>query len=533
MLAAVCAFITPLNARELQSAATPRISRLGTVSFPISCKPTVEASFNRGIALLDSFGYPAAEAQFKQIEAEDPKCAMAYWGEAMTIWHQLWDRPSKGDLRRGSALIGKAEAIGGKTKREREYIQAAAAFYANDPKATYDTRTAAYSQTLRRLHEHFPNDDVATDFYALSLLASPEADKNDFAYRKKAVSILEGVFSRRPNDPGAAHYLIHACDNPEMAKQGLPAARRYAQIAPASPHALHMPSHIFARLGMWQEDIHSNLASKKAAEQQHDQADRLHAMDFLEYAYLQLGEWAQAKSVEEEAIKVRKQDFSNKRMQPYFFYVQVHFPSLYGLETKDWKKAYALSVPENAGPDFQAVIYWARVIAATHLHELKAAREAVHEYDLALAAVRKTSYAYVADEMAPQRDEAHAWLAFAEGKSTEATSLLRSVADKQDQTGKGEVEIPARGMLADMLLQLDRPGDALKQYALSLKTDPNRLNSLYGAARAAELAQEPAQAKKYYKELLAGREQGLLSRNPELVHARAYLSHNHRDAARN
>lgn len=211
-------------------------------------------------------------------------------------------------------------------------------------------------------------------------------------------------------------------------------------------------------------------------------------------------------------------------MQPYFFYVQVHFPSLYAIETKNWKQAYSLAAPKDAGPDFQAVVYWARAIAAARLHDVNAAAAAVRNYDSALDAVRKTSYASVADQMASGRDEAHAWLEFAQGKSAEATRLLRSVAGRQDRTGKGEVEIPAREMLADMLLMLNRPKGAFAEYALSLKTDPNRLNSLYGAGRAAELARQPAEARKYYSELLASRQQGLAFHNPELLHAKAYLT---------
>jgi hypothetical protein len=231
-------------------AARENVEQLGAVSFPIACKSSVQTKFQRGIALLHSFGYNAAQAQFRQIEDEDPACAMAYWGDAMTLYRQLWDRPSKADLEQGHSLIEKAKRIAGKTNRERGYIDAAAAFYTNEETATYETRTAAYSQALERLRERFPEDDEASIFYALSLLASPQVNKNDFAYRKKAVSILNGVFSRRPDHPGVAHYLIHACDNPEMASQALASARRYAQIAPASAHALHMPAHIFARLGL-------------------------------------------------------------------------------------------------------------------------------------------------------------------------------------------------------------------------------------------------------------------------------------------
>jgi tetratricopeptide (TPR) repeat protein len=308
-----------------------------------------------------------------------------------------------------------------------------------------------------------------------------------------------------------------------MASEALPAARRYAQIAPASPHAIHMPSHIFARLGLWQDDIQSNLASKAMAEEQHATADRLHAMNFLEYAYLQLGEHDQAKALEEEAIQVPHQDYS-KDMSAFFFYVQVRFPTLYSLETKSWKDIQRLPVSTDEAPDVQAVIYWAKAIAAAHLREVNEAEKSVADYDAALDAVRKSSYAYVADEMATSHDEAHGWLAFVHGNIPEATRLLTRVADEQDRDGKGEVEIPAREMLADMLLEANQPQEAFVQYALSLKTDPNRFNSLYGAAHAAELAHRPADARSYYAQLLAGRNVHPPSAPPELLHAGAYVT---------
>lgn len=517
-LIATCSFFG-LNAQEHHHAEPSSPEQLGSVSFPISCSEDVQASFERGVALLHSFGYNAARQEFQKIESQDPACAMAYWGDAMAIYRQLWDRPSAKDLSEGSDLIQKAQHAGARTEREREYIQAAAAFYTNDPKATFENRRAAYSQALQKLHEHFPEDDEAAVFYALSLMTSPDANANDFALRKRAVAILNGVFSRRPDHPGAAHYIIHACDNPAMAREGLPAARRYAQIAPASAHALHMPSHIFARLGLWNDDIQSNLASKAAAEQQHGTADRLHAMDFLEYAYLQLGRREQAKAIEEEALQTPQQDYS-KDMAFFYWYVQVHFPVLYMVETKSWKDVERLSVP-NEPPEYQAVVYWGKAVAAGHLRDVAAAQTAVQQYDAAREAVRKTDYAYVADQMANSSDEVHAWLAFAERDVDEAAKLMTHVADQQDKVGKGEVEIPAREMLADILLESNRPQDAFAQYASSLKTDPNRFNSLYGAARAAELGNQIEIARNYYHDLLQGREQE--TNDPELAHAKAYL----------
>ncbi|MBV8865906.1 MAG: hypothetical protein JO210_10975 [Acidobacteriaceae bacterium] len=493
--------------------------RLGTVSFSISCSPGVQAKFARGVALLHSFGYAAAEKVFEQIESDEPSCAMAYWGDAMTRYHQLWDRPSPADLAKGWALVQRAEAQGPKTDREREYIAAAAAFYSHDPNLSFKGRSDAYVQAMEKLHRQFPDDHEAAIFYALALVGSPHANENDFVDRKKAVSILNAVLKDEPDHPGVAHYLIHACDNPEMAKEGLAAARRYAQIAPDSPHALHMPSHIFARLGLWQDDIASNLESKAAAEKQSSTHDRIHAMDFLEYAYLQTGQSAKAKTIEEEALETPKEQYSENFI-PYFLRTQVHFPSLFTLETRAWTAAEALRPPAHTEADFQAIIYWTQAIAAGHLHNVASARVAVQNYDSALDAVKKSAYAYVADGMTTTRDEAHAWLAFAEGDSTECTRLLRKVADEQDKIGKGEVELPAREMLADMLLEFHRPTEALAEYKRSLQTDPNRFNALYGAARAAEDAGKPESARLYYKQLLANCPEG---DRAELAHAKTYL----------
>ena len=513
-------------AQEHQHVEEPPAEHLGAVSFPISCTPRTQSSFNRGVALLHSFGYRAAQRQFEEIAQQDPACAMAYWGQAMSLYHQLWDRPSASDLLKGYELVQKAQAAGAKTERERGYIQAAAEFYKKGSNVTYDARTQAYSEALERLHNRFPKDDEAAVFYALSLLASPHANDNDLAYHKKSVAILETVLQKEPNHPGVAHYLIHACDNPRMAAKGLPAARHYAQIAPSSPHALHMPSHIFARVGLWPEDIQSNLQSVAAAERQSATQERLHAMSFLEYAYLQLGQTGKARAIEQRALDVRKAEFGGER-QDYFYYVQVRFPALLALEMRDWRTALTLEPPSDAGPDFQAVIFRARAIAAGHLRDAKQASNAAKLYDQALAAVRHTSYAYVADSMVAERDETHAWCSFAERRKSEAIQLMTEVANKQDQLGKGEIEIPAREMLADMLLALNRPQEALAQYADSLRVDPNRFNSLAGAARAAKLAGQPASANDYYRRLLNGRNSADGSDRPELAEAAAYLKRAH------
>ena len=504
-------------------------AKLGTVNFPVpSCSAAVQKPFERGVALLHSFWYDEAYKQFEAVAAQDPHCAMAYWGEAISLYHQLWDRPTPATVKQGAALAKKGQAIGAKTPREKGYLDAIAVFYSS-PQAKWDfeKRATAYSHAMGKLYKANPDDQEAAAFYALSLLGSEPKHDTTFANRREAIAILYHLFDENPDHPGMAHYLIHACDNPQFAQQGLMAARRYAQIAPASPHALHMPSHIFARLGLWQEDINSNLASIAAIENNHSgmhmgAEHEAHAMDFLEYAYLQVGDDAKAKALVDKIAAIKPEDM-DPGMTDYLNFMKVHMPALYFLETKDWKAAMAMTAPADIEFDAQAVAYWAQAVAAGHLHDAAAAQHAVSEYDRLMDATRKSSYAYVVDGMATGREEASAWLAFAQGKDEEAVGLLKSVADKQDALGKGEVELPAREMLADMLLELDRPEEALAQYQKSMKVDPNRFNGLAGAARAAELAHQPEKAATFYSALTKNCA-GVESERPELTAARKQLA---------
>jgi tetratricopeptide (TPR) repeat protein len=507
---------------------TGRIEKLGTVSFPLSCASSVQGGFERGVALLHSFSYDEAEKQFRETAEKDPTCAMAYWGEAMSLYRQLWFRPEAPDLKRGWDLVQQAQRLGERaTPRERAYIEALANFYRNYQNVGHQERATSYSKAMQEVHERYPDDTEAAALYGLSLLSSKPSSDTRLAYPRKAVSILSAGFEKNPDHPGVAHYLIHACDNPQMAELGLAAARRYAAIASASPHALHMPSHIFARLGLWQEDIQSNLASKAAAEnptRMHVGAEhRLHAMEFLEYAFLQIGDDEKAKAIVTEAAGVRKSDL-DRGFDSYFNRMRAQFPALYFLETRQWKDAEALEPPAGAEPGNQALTYWARGVAAGHLRDVAVARSAVERFDEMVDAVRKGPQSYLADGMTTNRNEAGAWLAFAEGKNEEALVLLRPVADRQDQVGKGEVELPAREMLGDMLLEMARPQAALAEYAKSLKSDPNRFNGLYGAARAAELARQPQKASLYYAHLLKNCQNGTNSDRPELARAKNVLA---------
>jgi tetratricopeptide (TPR) repeat protein len=497
--------------------------KLGKASFPTSCSSEVQSEFETGVASLHSFEYDKAMQHFNDVLQHDPNCAIAHWGQAMALYHQLWNIPSEKDLAEGLQFVQRAQAASEQGSREKEYIQAMAVFYKPGKRSAED-RATAYSQAMGKLHEDHPSDEEATVFYALSLLAADPPDDTSLQYAKKAVGLLNGVLATDPEHPGIAHYLIHACDNPSMAQEGLGAAKRYAMIAPSSPHALHMPSHIFARLGLWQDDISSNLAAVAAAEHGPSGTEaRLHPMDFLEYAYLQAGQDDKARATEAEAVALDNEGFT-RGLEPYYFYVQAHFPALLALETHDWKAAESLQPNGGANPRVQAITYWAQAIGAGRLGDVAAARVAVHNLDKALEADKKIYPESPASPVNTNKNEAHAWLAFAEKDSAGAFELLKPVIRFQDEVGKGEVELPAREMYADMLLELNRPTEALEQYRLSLKSDPNRLNGLYGAGRAAELDNQKTLAGNYYKQLLDNCDQGTGSDRPELKHARKFVA---------
>ncbi len=495
--------------------------KLGTVDFPISCATSQQKAFNRGVALLHDFWYDKAEQQFKDVIAADPTCAIAYWGEAMTQWHEIWDRPDATTLKRGLALVEKGQKLGAKTPRERDYLDALAVFYQNSDKSSFEMRAAAYSQAMEKLHEKYPEDHEATAFYGLSLLASAPPRDTTFANQKKALAMLNAEMVVVPDNPGVAHYIIHSCDSPQMAADGLVAARKYGQIAPSAPHAAHMPGHIFARLGLWQEDIDANLASIAAAETSGSSGHELHAMDFLNYAYLQVGEDAKARALVE---KVESMDVSmGHDMHDYLELARAGFPATYDIEMRHWKEAAALEADKGAKPQFAAITYWARAVGSGHLKDAAAAKQDLAQIDAMIEAVKKSKDAYLVVYMDTGRDEARAWVAFAEGKNDEAAKIMQAVADKQDAHGKGEVEIPAREMLADILLESGHPEQALAEYERSMTIDPNRFNGLYGAARSAQMTNQPAKADKYYAQLVKNCA-GANSDRPELAQAKAQLA---------
>jgi tetratricopeptide (TPR) repeat protein len=504
-------------------------AQLGTVSFPVSCAPDVQKPFERGVALLHSFWYEEAEKEFQQIVIDDPHCAMAHWGVAMSMWHQLWDNPEPNVIGSGLDEVHEAKFTDGRiTPRERAYIAAITAFYSDSKKLDHPARAKAYSDAMKKVYETYPDDHEAAAFYALSLLASEPHDDATFANRRQAAAILEKLFAIEPDHPGVAHYLIHSYDKPQLAQLGLPAARRYAQIAPAAPHALHMPSHIFARVGLWQDDINSNLASvaatrKTAAMGMGGEGHQFHAMDFLFYAYMQSGRDADAKALIEEirAMPDKKDDMYGKGYDPHAATL-AHLTALYPLEMHDWSSAASLPPAEVAGTAEDSTIYWARAIGSAHLRKAEdvrkdlAAIESIHKK----LAADKSDFA---DAVEDDRKEVQAWLAFAEGKEDDAVEAMRPIADKEDSLGDEPEGIPAREMIADMLLEAKRPQQALAEYQTDLQLNPNRFNGLYGAARAAEAAGKQNDAAEYYALLLKVCD-GSNSTRPELSRAKQLVA---------
>jgi hypothetical protein len=504
-------------------------AQLGTVTFPVSCAPDVQKPFERGVALLHSFWYEEAEKEFLQISARAPNCAMARWGVAMSLWHQLWNEPDKKVIQHGLDEVHEAKTTDGPTTpREKAYIAAIAAFYSDSKNLKHDARAKAYSDAMKKVYETYPDDHEAAVFYALSLLASEPHEDATFVNRKQAAAILEQLFATEPDHPGVAHYLIHAYDKPQLAQLGLPAARRYAQVAPAAPHALHMPSHIFARVGLWQDDINSNLASiaatrKTAAMHMGGEGHQFHAMDFLFYAYMQSGREADAKALIEEirAMPNKKDDMYGKGYDPHAATL-AHLSALYPIEMHDWPTAAALPPTEVAGTAEYSMIFWARAIGSAHLHKPDDVRKDIAEIERIYKKreAEKSDFAAAAEG---DRKEAQAWLAFAEGKYDDAVEALRPIADKEDAIGDEPDGAPAREMIADILLEAKRPQQALAEYQTDLKLHPNRFDGLYGAARAAEAAGMQADATEYYALLLKVCD-GSNSTRPELSRAKQLVA---------
>jgi tetratricopeptide (TPR) repeat protein len=527
-LAVLIASFIALNA---ETAAVPESGNLraaGTLDFKVSCAPEVRSEFIRGLALLHSFFYEEARRIFTEVAAKDPSCAMAQWGIAMTWWHPIWTPPTSDEMTVGKGAIEKAMATKPGSDLERGFIKALNAYYHTpDGPATGEVgqschgpvgsadRVIVYEKAMRQVLEKYPNDFETQTFYALAVLAVGYATPADttLSNQLKAAAILEKLWHKNPHHPGVTHYLIHSYDYPALAERGLPAARSYGSIAPGVPHALHMPSHIFTRLGMWEESIAANRSSADAsrayAAMRHrdaTEAEELHALDYMAYSYLQEGQDAKAKEIVDFVATVKK---TNPELEFSAAYALAAIPSRYALERNAWSDAATLPVPKLplwvSYPSFEGLIEYCHALGRAHTGDIEGARKAIDRMRQLHDSSTDPRLDYFKRHLELQIQAASAWVACSEGKKEEAVSLLRRAAEAEDILGKHPVSpgalVPAREQLGDLLLTLGQPKEAEQEFEAALKIYPGRFCGLYGAAQAAERIGDREKANRYYAKL--------------------------------
>ena len=487
----------------------PAAAQLGTVNFPTSCNAAADAKVKSGVALMHSFQYQQARVTFAEAAAADPRCAIAHWGAGMTQYHQLWENPDKDALAKGRTEIDiaqKLESARKATPLEQGYIAAADAYFDRRTDLTYEERVRAFSNEMAKVHAATPNDVDAASFYALSLVSlAYKDDSHGDQHRQDALAILLPLFTANPDHPGVAHYIIHAADTPALAPQALEAARRYAKIAPDSAHALHMPAHTFTRLGLWQESIDSNVAAsavaaKALAAHEAEAHYQFHAMDFLAYSYLQMGQGAEAQKVLDDLRNVKTDEHHIAMRTSYL-------DARNALDMRDWKKAAALPVPDHLGESDLVPVYWAKSIGAARTGDAAAARENLAKLIPGLAARAeedKASGEKVHEGKPVEQLEAEGWLASAEKRYDDAAASLRAAADRQEADGIDSVAIPAREMLAEFFIETKQPDKALVEYRAVLKEAPGRFNAQYGAAIASNQIGDKGAARDYMVHLQHG-----------------------------
>jgi tetratricopeptide (TPR) repeat protein len=522
-----------IGASNVRSATAPEPGDLrtaGKVDFPVSCAPELQPEFARGVALLHSFFYEEARRIFTSIAEKDPKCAMAQWGIAMTWWHPIWTPPTPEEMSAGKAAIAKAMEMKTGTDREHGFITALNVYYntPEDSKAKIvgqschgpvgpRDRVVAYESAMRKLAEKYRDDFETQTFYAFAILGVGYATPADISLSKQlqAADMLEKLGKKNPNHPGVVHYLIHCYDYPAFAQRGLTAAQSYGAIAPWVPHALHMPSHIFTRLGMWDESIESNRAaadaSRSYAAARHrdaTEAEELHALDYMAYSYLQEAQDNKAKEIVDFAATVRK---TNPELEFSGAYALAAIPARYALERSDWNSASALTIPSlphwTPFPFMEALIEYAHALGRAHTGDLDGARKAIARMGQLRDATKDPKFDYFKNHLELQMQAASAWIAYGEGKKEEAIEILRRTAEAEDVLGKHPVSpgalVPIREQLGNLMLETGRPKDAMREFEAALKIYPGRYQGLYGAARAAEQAGEKENAGRYYTKLAA------------------------------
>src|SRR2546425_795476 len=509
--------------------------KLGTVRFATSCNGAAQKQVDRAVALLHSFQFSRTINGFNTALKADPSCAMAYWGIALS----QWSNPFAAGLKATSQLLDgwraaeRGQAIGAKTERERAYIAAVSKLYADFEKTPQQVRLLAYRDAMAEVAAHYPQDHEASIFYALALAASEESTDKTYASRLKAGAILEALFAQEPEHPGLAHYIIHTYDVPPLAGRALKAARRYSEVAPDAPHALHMPSHTFTRTGYWQDSINSNVAAAAASRREGQTAEELHASDYQVYAYLQTAQDEAAerllKSLPEIASRFDPKVVISGAAGPSAgYFALAAIPARYALERQDWKQAAQLTPRETPFPYTEAMTWFARGLGLARLRQAPTAQQSVTALEQIRERLLRAGENYWARQVEIQGLEVGAWTALAEGKKQEALRQMNSAAELGNGTEKSAVTpgplAPARELLGEMLLEMREPAQALEQFEATLKKEPGRFRALYGAARAAQLKGDDEASRAYYRELLKTCERGDKPGRKGLAEARAASS---------
>ena len=520
---AVSAVAAVLAAPPQLKAQEPSDQQLGTVHFETSCNEVAQRRFDRAMRYQHSFWYKAARGIFEEVAKADAECGMAYWGVALTYLDNPHGPIPQPNLAPGLAAIEKAKAIGAKTERERDYIDALAAMYVDYDKLTHTQRIHSYLQAMEKLAAKYPNDDEAQIFYAITLNTSASLADKTYAQQKKGAAILEPIWKRQPRHPGIAHYLIHLYDYPALAQNGIPAAELYAKIAPAAPHAQHMPSHIFTRVGYWKESVASNSASVKAAKADKEYGDQLHGQDYLVYAYLQLADDKDARAAVDDMSATTGFSPNNRGAA----FALAASPARYMIERSDWTGAADLQVRSSPFAFVPAITYFARALGAARAGRPDTAKADIAKLVELRDKLREAKDDYWAEQVDIQQQVANAWVLFAEGKRDEALKAMSAAADAEDKTEKSPVTpgplAPARELYGAMLLEGGMTKEALTAYEATMAKEPNRYNGFAGAAKAAETSGDTAKAKLYYEKLVALTSGGDATR-PELVAAHQFLA---------
>ena len=496
---------------------------LGKVHFPTSCTPEAQVIFDRAMLYQHSFWYSASRRAFEEALAADPGCAIAYWGVAQSLLANPFNPTPPKNLIDGQSAIQKARDLGAKTQRENDFIAAIGAYYASDDKLDQRARAQAYLAAMEAVAKRYPDDDEAQIYYALALNIAASPNDKTYANQLKAAAILEPIFKRQPRHPGVAHYLVHTYDYPPIAAKGLDAAKRYAEIAEAAPHAQHMPSHIFTRVGYWKESVASNETAARIAKANKEADDQLHASDYMVYAFLQMGQDQKAREIIDGMAAVT--GFNPERNTAPF--ALAASPARYVVERGDWKAAAALEVHPSKFAYVDAITHFTRALGAARSGDPEAAKADIARLAELRDRLRAAKDAYWADQVDIQWQAATAWMLDAEGKYAEALRAMTAAAEAEDRTEKGTVTpgplAPARELLGSMLLAQANPADALAAFEATLKKEPNRLGATFGAAKAAEQAGDAVKARQYYAKVVELTKEATTKR-AEVSEALAFMS---------